>query len=238
MPVPSGGPSQTELPVLLQNPQVPKKLGSRDGGMTGTTTPNKPLTVDLSLSFQTCIDATSPERQQDIRRFIEASSLDGTHPTLPPLQLVFCLPLSALRGTRPRLLRLCPTQRQGHPPFSQTLTRAHLPCRPPSDWTVRKSSKPRRWKELPADGEATHPELRGPECLNRHRAPGITFGRKEELDVEPRQTLGRGNPPPVLPWATPDSPHPTSSRPYLFPSQGVALGPLSATTTRPRPPGP
>ena len=99
-------------------------------------------------------------------------SLDRTRPTLPPLQLVSCFPLSALRDTRPRLLRL--TQRQGHPPFTQTLTRAHPPCQPPSDWTFRKPRRlrsragrnpwgrgdhRRQWPAVPIS-----PELRWPEC--------------------------------------------------------------------------
>ena len=172
MPVAFGSSSQTELPDL-QKPEVSEVPESRDGEMTGTTTQNKPLTEDLSLSFQTCFDATSPERQQDIRRFIEVftRTVASPHPslaggpdplTLPPSQLVSCLPLSPPRGTRPRLLRLCPTQRHGHPPS----------LRPSSEPTpvVRLPQTRRLVRNLLGRGDlrrpwpAGHTQIRGPEC--------------------------------------------------------------------------
>ena len=102
------------------------------------------MAKDSPSSFLTYMDATTPERQQDIRRYIEAFTRTGAsaHPSLvagtdpPDLAAI-----PAFRGTRPRLLRLFPIQRrESSPSPCQLLTRAHPPCWPPSDWTVRKPS--------------------------------------------------------------------------------------------------
>ena len=92
-------------------------------------TPNKTLKEDPFLPLRSNIDGTSPERQQDIRRFIGAFTRTvgfahtWTHPTLPPLLLVSRLTLSALRNIH----SLAPTRpdqkKQGNPHQSGLLLR-------------------------------------------------------------------------------------------------------------------
>ena len=177
MPVAFGDPSQTELPGIprkLDHVEVPahgilkkhvvsETPGLQDGVMTGTMTPNKPLTEDLFV-----FPCRHQLGAQDIRRFVEAFTLTVAfaHSSLmagrhPPSQLASCLPLSALRNTRPRPL---------HPPNVSLITPSFRSApRPPAlsaslrlDGSQAKSpSKPRSCKEPPGDAEppGTHDTL-------------------------------------------------------------------------------